>query len=271
MILSDWLKQAPSSLSEASAYAELTLRYLRAYGPATPQDQAAWSGLPMAPTRAAWGQLADQLIEVDVDGAPAWMLKSRAGWLGEPPAPGPSLRLLPRFDTYLLGYQDRDLIVPPQHAKRINAGGGMVHAALLVDGSVAGTWTSERKRDGLEIAVEMFEGTTEPAQNKEQRTENKGAGGAEASAENQEPAHNNEPTRTKKPVGAGPPSPPLAENREPTAERRNGGRGGNAKASAERWEDEIGKGIEAEVQDIGRFWGCERRSSALSSDRWCDH
>jgi hypothetical protein len=33
----------------------------------------------------------------------------------------------------------------------------MVHAALLVDGAVAGTWKSERKRDRLEIAVEPFD------------------------------------------------------------------------------------------------------------------
>jgi hypothetical protein len=162
VLLSDWLKLEPSSISEASAYAELTLRYLRAYGPATPQDQAAWSGLPMGPTRAAWQQLADQLIEVQIDNVPAWMLKGRAGWLDEEPAPGPSVRLLPRFDTYLLGYQHRDLVVPPQQAKRINAGGGMVHAALLVDGAVAGTWKSERKRDRLEIAVESF-GQLSPA------------------------------------------------------------------------------------------------------------
>lgn len=162
VLLSDWLKLEPSSISEASAYTELTLRYLRAYGPATTQDQAAWSGLPMGPTRAAWQQLANQLIEVAIDGTPAWMLKARADWLDEQPAPGPSVQLLPRFDTYLLGYQDRDLVVPPQHAKGINAGGGMVHAALLVDGAVAGTWKSERKRDRLEIAVESF-GQLSPA------------------------------------------------------------------------------------------------------------
>jgi len=47
--------------------------------------------------------------------------------------------------------------VPARHAKRINAGGGIVHPTMLVDGCAVGTWKSERKKDHLEIAVEPFE------------------------------------------------------------------------------------------------------------------
>src|SRR5207302_9737427 len=128
VLLSDWVEQENSkrSLSDA-AHAELTRRYLNAYGPATPQDQAAWSGMPLSKTRAAWQSIAEQLIEGEVVGAPAWMLKTRAAWLDELPASTPIVRLLPRFDTYLLGYQNRDLSVPTQYAKRINAGGGILH------------------------------------------------------------------------------------------------------------------------------------------------
>lgn len=159
VLLDDWIgheKRGPA-LSEAAAYAELTRRYLAANGPARPQDQAAWSGLPVSKTRAAWGQLADELMEVTVAGVPAWMLESRTAWLDEPPAPEPNVRLTPRFDVYLLGYQDRDLSVPRQYAKRINAGGGILHPTVLVDGRAVGTWKSVRKKDGLEVLVEPFE------------------------------------------------------------------------------------------------------------------
>jgi hypothetical protein len=160
VLLSDWIgREHPGhTLSEAAAHAELTRRYLAAYGPATPQDQAAWSGMPLSKTRAAWGQIAGQLLEVEVAGVAAWMLKTCAAWLDEPPAPAPIVRLLPRFDTYLLGYRDRDMAVPRQHAKRINAGGGMLHPVVLVDGRAVGTWKSERKRKGLEVTLEPFEG-----------------------------------------------------------------------------------------------------------------
>lgn len=54
VLLSDWLDSRGRGpvLSEDEAYRELTIRYLSAYGPATSQDQAAWSGLPI--TKYAW-------------------------------------------------------------------------------------------------------------------------------------------------------------------------------------------------------------------------
>jgi len=159
VLLDDWIGQERRGppLPEAAAYVELSHRYLAAYGPARPQDQAAWSGLPLSKTRLAWGQLADELLEVTVAGAPAWLLKTSAAWLDELPAPEPNVRLLPRFDVYLLGYQDRDLAVPRQYAKRINAGGGILHPTVLVDGRSVGTWKIARKKNALEILVEPFE------------------------------------------------------------------------------------------------------------------
>jgi hypothetical protein len=162
VLLNDWvdhhLKGQP--LSEIAAYTELTWRYLKAFGPATPKDQAAWSGLSIGKIRAAWQHIADQLIEVEVAGSPAWMLKTRAALLDEPLSHAPTIRLLPYFDTYLLGYQNRDLCVPPQYAKRINAGGGMVHPAVLVDGRIAGIWKSKREKNHLKVNVEPFEPLT---------------------------------------------------------------------------------------------------------------
>jgi len=66
------------------------------------------------------------------------------------------VRLLGRYDTYLLGYRDRDLAVPRLYAKRVNAGGGIVHPTLLADGRVVGTWKSKRRKDRLDVLVESF-------------------------------------------------------------------------------------------------------------------
>jgi hypothetical protein len=155
VLLRDWVDLG-HALPQEAAHAELTLRYLKAYGPATPEDQATWSGMPMSKTRAAWQLIADQLIEVQVADRSAWMLKTHAAWLDEPLAHVPIVRLLPSFDTYLLGYQKRELVVPPQYAKRINAGGGMLHPTLLVDGRAMGTWKSKRQKNHLEVLVEAF-------------------------------------------------------------------------------------------------------------------
>ena len=159
VLLSDWVEPGPP-LSEDAALAELACRYLGAYGPATPEDLASWSGLPMSKIRTAWQRIASRLVEVEVEAAssPGWMLKERAAWLDEdePPPQTPVVRLLPRFDVYLLGYRSRDLAVPRRYAKRVNAGGGIVHPTLLVDGRVVGTWKSKRRKDHLDVLVEPF-------------------------------------------------------------------------------------------------------------------
>ena len=155
-LLEDWVDRGRTGSRDA-AQAELVRRYLAAYGPAGPDDLAAWSGLSSAQVRAAWKLIGDQVIEVDVAGRSAWLVKIRAEWLDEPPAALPVVRLLPSFDTYLLGYRSRDLAVGPQHVKRVHPGGGLLHPTVLVDGRVLGTWRSQRRRDRLDVLVEPFD------------------------------------------------------------------------------------------------------------------
>jgi hypothetical protein len=155
VLMTDWIDPGPA-LPPEEARAELAVRYLSAYGPATPEDFAAWSGLPVTEARAAWQQIASQLIEVRSGTIPLWMLATRAEWLEGIATPLPIVRLLPSYDTYLLGYRSRDIILPPEHAKRIYPGGGLLHPALLVNGRARGTWRVERRRESMEVTVEPF-------------------------------------------------------------------------------------------------------------------
>lgn len=157
VLLGDWVGIGGHSLSQETALAELARRYLKAYGPATAEDMAAWSGMPISGIRAAWRRIAGQLLEVEIGGSAAWMLKTRAAWLDEPLVADRVVCLLPGFDIYLLGYQNRDLVVPRHYAKRVNAGGGMVRPTLLLDGLAAGTWKSQRKKNHLDVIVEPFD------------------------------------------------------------------------------------------------------------------
>jgi DNA glycosylase AlkZ-like len=85
------------------------------------------------------------------------MLKTHLAWLDEFSVQGPVARLLPGFDTYLLGYRSRNLVVLPQYARRINAGGGMVHPTLIVNGQAMGTWKIKRQKSSLDVVLEPFE------------------------------------------------------------------------------------------------------------------
>jgi hypothetical protein len=146
---------APRARPEALA--RLARRYLAAYAPAGPKDLAAWSGLPVGEARQAWDLIADKLVEIHPGGDTFWMLKDQLPWLDEIDQAEPVVRLLPRFDTYLLGYASRDLAVDLAYAKRIHPGGGILHPALLSDGRVLGTWKTVRRRTALEVAVEPFQ------------------------------------------------------------------------------------------------------------------
>jgi Winged helix DNA-binding domain len=157
VLLDEWAR-AGRALGPDDALAELARRYLGGHGPATPEDLAAWSGLGLGRARRAFEVVAGELDEVELDGRPLW---APAGATAGPPEDrpgGPVVRLLGRFDDYLLGWRSRDLVLAPAFAGRIHAGGGWIHPALVVDGRVAGTWRARRAGDRLELTVEPFGG-----------------------------------------------------------------------------------------------------------------
>jgi winged helix DNA-binding protein len=139
------------------ALAELARRYLRGYGPATPGDLVAWSGLARRDAEAAWRTVAEELAEVATPAGRMWILRASSRTVNAAVrTPGP-VRLLPAFDTLLLGYADRTPVVSARHARRVNAGGGMVRPTVLTDEGVVGTWRLRRGRDGTPLVdVDAF-------------------------------------------------------------------------------------------------------------------
>ena len=145
VLLDDWLGAAPQALAEDVALERLAVRYIAAHGPADAADLAAWSGIGLRRARRAFS-LIDEVAVVP-----------------EPPAAGARVALLGHFDPYLLGYADRELVLDARFAKRIQAGGGFVQPAILVDGRVAGTWRRKGSGERVEIELEPFAALTQDA------------------------------------------------------------------------------------------------------------
>jgi hypothetical protein len=148
--VADWLgtRRAGSAgepVKGRTALAELARRHLGAYGPARPEDLAAWSGLPVSRARDAWRLIGDELTEVGVCGRPAWVLSPTAAALADVGGPAPAVRLLPAFDTYLLGHRGRALIVDDRFARRVCPGGGWIRPTVVVDGRAVATWRLARR------------------------------------------------------------------------------------------------------------------------------
>jgi hypothetical protein len=155
VLLDDWLPNEREDVSDPVA--ELARRHVRAYGPSTPDDFQAWSGLPVGDARTGYEAIVDELHDIEVDGVQMWMPKEREGWLDETPADGPITKMLGAFDTYLLGYRTRDLNVSPDLMKRVHPGGGIIRPTILVGGRAVGTWTRKRSGRKLSITVNPFE------------------------------------------------------------------------------------------------------------------
>jgi hypothetical protein len=146
----DWLDLSPPAHADrAEDLDRLARRYLGAYGPAGPEDLAAWSGLSVTECRDTFGRA--DLTELNVAGKSMWVSGEVTG--GQPSG----VRLLPAFDTFLLGYRERHLHLDPAYARRVNAGGGIVKPVVLVDGRVAGTWRLVRKAKAGKLSVHPFD------------------------------------------------------------------------------------------------------------------
>jgi Winged helix DNA-binding domain len=154
VLLADWAGEQPE-LGADEALAELARRYLGAHGPAGVDDFAYWAGIPAGRASRGVALVAGELEPVEVAGRPAWLPAAAAA--GGDPDADPCVRLLPHFDAYLLGWRSRELVLPARFARRVQAGGGWIHPAVLVDGRVVGTWRQRRARDRLVVEVEPFE------------------------------------------------------------------------------------------------------------------
>ncbi len=151
----DWLGPL-AGVSRERSLAELARRFLRAYGPASERDLARWSGLPLRDARAGVERIASELGRVRVEGADLLVL-------GRAPRarPSPLVRLLGAFDNYNMGYVSRDFAIEAAHVKQVLPGGGIVRPAIIVDGRIAGTWSSRRTGTRLTVTLEPF-GELEP-------------------------------------------------------------------------------------------------------------
>lgn len=123
---------------------DVVLRYLAAFGPASVADVAYWSRLT------GLGEVVERLGP---------RLRSSADERGrrlvdlpDAPRPDPDVaappRFLPEYDNVLLSHADRSRFVTEENRKRLFAAAGPVHGSVLFEGSLLGTWWTDRDAPG---------------------------------------------------------------------------------------------------------------------------
>ena len=148
----EWL--GPSDADEERGLLHLLLRYLGGFGPATIGDAASWAGVPA-------GKLAEAAQRLHLR-----RLRGPDGTelidLPRAPLPGAETPAPPRFigtwDAALLVHCRRALIIPEEYRPRIfHTKAPQSYPTFLVDGSVRGTWKSERSGASAILRIEPFE------------------------------------------------------------------------------------------------------------------
>jgi hypothetical protein len=141
------------------ALLEVCRRFLHTYGPSRPSDFRAWfssRALDAARVRALFDSLADELEEIEVEGHRANVLAEDTAF----PEPLPSLRLLAEYDVYIMGFREREHLVPePVKAQVAAHGKGRYEGPagtpfLVIDGVCAGIWRRKKSAKRIELTVE---------------------------------------------------------------------------------------------------------------------
>jgi Winged helix DNA-binding domain len=158
-----WLPTFAPQPPEAAPL-EWLRRYLRSYGPAGVQDYARWLGVrQLGPLKALLTRLGEEVTEVQAGGRRLHALTADVDELRSLADGGDgglerSVRLLPAFDTYVLGHANRDHLVAAAHRPLVYRTAGWISPTVLAGGRVVGTWEHRLAGERLEVRVTPFEG-----------------------------------------------------------------------------------------------------------------
>jgi uncharacterized protein YcaQ len=130
--------------------------YMRAFGPATAADFAMWTGLNLTDAREIWAHEQAHFIPVNVEGWDAAVLREDLDELAQADFERPLVRLLPYFDSFLLGHKERAHLVTPEHRPNVYRPQGWIMPVVLVNGRLTAVWEHVREENRLRIKVRKF-------------------------------------------------------------------------------------------------------------------
>ncbi|MCC6454312.1 MAG: AlkZ family DNA glycosylase [Caldilineaceae bacterium] len=141
-----------------TANVTVAARYFAAYGPSTLQDFAYWRGVATGQARGWLAQLMAEMVEVEIEGQSALLPSSAIDEAQQAPPPPEAwpVRMLYRFDPYLLAHRNKDWVVPPSHYKAVFRPAGHIEGIVVARGQAVATWRYDRKGGGLIIQVNPF-------------------------------------------------------------------------------------------------------------------
>ncbi len=144
-------------ISREQAEETLLRRYLKVFGPATAADFSLWTGMTLREAREIWAREEPRLTPVSVEGGKAELLREDLDALAQTAFAQPAIRLLPYFDTFLLGHKERDHLLPAGQRSTVYRAQGWIAPVVLLNGRVIGVWETSREKGQLHVRVKGIE------------------------------------------------------------------------------------------------------------------
>jgi hypothetical protein len=164
VLLDEWITK-PRPLEHDEALGEWALRYFRSHGPATVKDFSWWTQLRAADVKLGMSVAKPQLERLVVDGVEYYLDPATSALVESRRGHARDVFLLPGFDEYLLGYQDRSAALAPEFAQRVVPGGnGMFSPTVVAGGEVVGTWKRAGTGAKRSLLATPFSAFTSPVQ-----------------------------------------------------------------------------------------------------------
>jgi hypothetical protein len=154
-----WLPEAEyGSVTEEEAKADLAIKYLKSYGPASVSDFAYWTGMRVREANPIFEGISGSLSEVTVSGQKRRILlleEDTQSLLDAEKEPNIA-RLLPKFDALIMGHRDKTRFIDPSTRRNIFLPTAEVSATMLMNGTIEGVWGMKKERKAWRIELSPF-------------------------------------------------------------------------------------------------------------------
>jgi hypothetical protein len=113
--------------------------------------------MTLTEAREIWASERGHFASVNVEGWEAAVLRKDLKELAQAEIERPRVRLLPYFDTFLLGHKERDHLLAAKHRPSVYRPQGWIAPVVLVDGRVNAVWEHAREGNRLLVKATKFD------------------------------------------------------------------------------------------------------------------
>ena len=143
VLLKSWLAESPLTFENPEgARTEMIRRYLRCYGPATMEDMAWWTGLPLMQVQRSVAHLRREAVRIPLEGHKDdhYGLKETIDNMRNPAEVREEILFLPPWDPFIFGWKNHRRLIDKENIKWVYDPLGNAAGTIVDNGKIIGVW-----------------------------------------------------------------------------------------------------------------------------------